>query len=130
MTSQNFSSKCRSFDSLKVRVRCGLISFAAHRRCTLAGEIPAAFAMLRQLQRPTAAQNAGTSDSLVTRVTPHCGADGFLFLAFGCQKIRMPPVPPATGQKPSPNALTPLYRLISARQCSRLQLYPDPVNID
>ena len=32
MTSQNFSSKRLSLDSLKVRERCGLISLAAHRR--------------------------------------------------------------------------------------------------
>src|SRR5271156_3594361 len=36
MTSQNFSSKRLSLDSLKVRERCGLISLDAHRRCTLA----------------------------------------------------------------------------------------------
>src|SRR5205823_210992 len=49
MTSQNFSSKRLSFDSLKVRARCGLKSLAAHRRCTLAGEIPAARAIVREL---------------------------------------------------------------------------------
>src|SRR5271155_5042099 len=48
MTSQNFSSKRLSLDSLKVRERCGLMSLAAHRRCTLAGEIPAARAIVRQ----------------------------------------------------------------------------------
>src|SRR5580692_6608957 len=52
MTSQNFSSKRLSLDSLKVRDRCGLMSLAAHRRCTLAGEIAAARAIVRQLHRP------------------------------------------------------------------------------
>jgi hypothetical protein len=52
MRSQNFSSKRLSVDSLKVRERCGLMSLAAHRRCTLAGEIPAARAVARQLHRP------------------------------------------------------------------------------
>lgn len=51
MTSQNFSSKLGSLDSLNVRVRCGFMSLAAHIRWTLAGEIPATCAMLRQLQR-------------------------------------------------------------------------------
>jgi hypothetical protein len=51
MTSQNFSSKFGSLDSLKVRVRCGFMSFAAPMRWTLAGEIPATRAVLRQLQR-------------------------------------------------------------------------------
>jgi hypothetical protein len=39
---QNFSSNCLSFDSLKVRERCGLMSLAAHSRCTLDAEMPAA----------------------------------------------------------------------------------------
>ena len=51
MTSQNLVSNCLSLDSLKVRERCGLIAFAAHRRCTLACEIPASRAMVRQLHR-------------------------------------------------------------------------------
>ena len=41
-----------SFESLKVRERCGSMSLAVHRRCTLAGEIPAARAIVRQLHRP------------------------------------------------------------------------------
>src|SRR3984893_12999936 len=52
MTSQNFSSKRLSLDSLKVRERCGLMSLAAHRRCTLAGDTLAARAIVRQLHRP------------------------------------------------------------------------------
>ena len=51
MTSQHFSSKFGSLDSLKVRVRCGFMSLATHIRWTLAGEMPATRAMLRQLQR-------------------------------------------------------------------------------
>src|SRR5438445_114060 len=49
MTSQNFSSNCLSFDSLKVRERCGLMSLAAHSRCTLAAEMPTAPAIGRQI---------------------------------------------------------------------------------
>src|SRR5215469_17277845 len=55
MTSQNFASKCLSLDNLKVRDRCGLMSLAAHRRCTVAFETPAIRAMLRQLHRPCVA---------------------------------------------------------------------------
>src|SRR6516165_9501638 len=52
ITSQNFCSNRLSLDSLKVRERCGLMSLAAHSRCTLAAEIPTARAIVRQLQRP------------------------------------------------------------------------------
>src|SRR5215469_6357107 len=55
MTSQNFVSKCLSFDNLKVRDRCGLMSLAAHRRWTVAFETPATRAMLRQLHRSSVA---------------------------------------------------------------------------
>lgn len=49
MTSQNLSSKFGSLDSLKVRVRCGFMSLAAHIRWTPAGEVPATRAKLRQI---------------------------------------------------------------------------------
>src|SRR6266853_2033979 len=55
MTSQNFSSNCLSFDSLKVRERCGLMSLAAHSRCTLAAEMPAARAIVRHSIAPDGA---------------------------------------------------------------------------
>lgn len=45
----------RLSDSLKVRERCDLIAFAAHRRCTLACEIPTARAIVRQLHRASLA---------------------------------------------------------------------------
>src|SRR5437868_1417114 len=57
MTSQNFSSKRLSFDSLMVRERCGLMSLAAHRRCTLAGEIPAARAIVRSEEHTSELQS-------------------------------------------------------------------------
>ncbi|MCY1537154.1 hypothetical protein D9M68_726400 [compost metagenome] len=74
MTSQNFSSKCWSLDSLKVRVRCGLMALAAQIRCTLAGEIPATRAMLRQLQRgcPT----GGWVTCSTARLKASAGKDG------------------------------------------------------
>lgn len=40
-----------ALDRLKGRSKCGFTSFAAHIRWTLAGEMPTARAMLRQLQR-------------------------------------------------------------------------------
>src|ERR1700736_2993995 len=40
MTSQNFASKSGSVESLKTRVRCGLISFSLQIRCTVALETP------------------------------------------------------------------------------------------
>src|SRR6195256_6438645 len=52
MTSQNFSSNCLSFDSLKGRERCGLMSLATHNRCTLAADMPAARGILRALPHP------------------------------------------------------------------------------
>src|SRR5947209_14435596 len=77
MTSQNFSSKRLSFDSLKVRERCGLISLAAHRRCTLAGEIPAARAIVRQLPpapSPPARSLKGHEERFPpTRLSAGCG---------------------------------------------------------
>jgi len=39
---------------LKVRERCGLMSLAAHSRCTLAAEIPTARAIVRTLAMPQA----------------------------------------------------------------------------
>src|ERR1700737_3352441 len=40
MTSQNFTSKSGSVESLKTRVKCGLISFSSQTRCTVALETP------------------------------------------------------------------------------------------
>jgi hypothetical protein len=45
------ASNAGSFDSLKVRTRCGLISLARHSRCTVAFETPMAWAIVRTLQR-------------------------------------------------------------------------------
>jgi hypothetical protein len=50
ITSQNFSSKCWSVDSLNVSITCGLMSLACQMRCTLSGEIPTSFAIVRTLQ--------------------------------------------------------------------------------
>ncbi len=44
----NLGGKLRSFDSLKVRMRCGLRPCAAQMRCTLRWLTPAAFAIARQ----------------------------------------------------------------------------------
>lgn len=49
-TSTGVSSKRLSFDTLKVRTRCGLRPRADHTRCTVAALTPTALAMLRQLQ--------------------------------------------------------------------------------
>jgi hypothetical protein len=51
MTSQNLTSKCGSLESLKILVRCGLRSFLAQSRWTVAFETPRAAAMVRTLQR-------------------------------------------------------------------------------
>src|SRR5271166_1107435 len=48
MTSQNFASKSGSLESLKTRVRCGLISFSLQTRCTVALETPNSRAIERQ----------------------------------------------------------------------------------
>src|SRR5215471_2631038 len=70
MTSQNFFSNCLSLDSLKVRVRCGLMSLAAHKRWTVAFDTPALRAMVRQLHRPSVAGGV-TTLSRTTRAA--CG---------------------------------------------------------
>src|SRR5271169_3395214 len=74
MTSQNFSSKRLSFDSLKVRERCGLMSLAAHSRCTLADDTPAARAIVRQLQRPRC--GGGVTACSITCWTAASGSHG------------------------------------------------------
>lgn len=51
MTSQNFASKSGSEESLKTRVKWGLISFSLQTRCTVALETPNSRAMARQVQR-------------------------------------------------------------------------------
>src|ERR1700730_2913753 len=51
MTSQNFASKSGSVESLKTRVRCGLISFSLQTRCTVALETPNSRAIARQVHR-------------------------------------------------------------------------------
>ena len=82
ITSQNFASKCLSLDSLNWRFRCGLMSLAAHSRCTLAFEMPAAAAMVRQLQRPRCAGGLPTVSS--TRLT------------FACESLGLRPRPGAS----------------------------------
>jgi hypothetical protein len=74
MTSQNFVSKCLSLDNLKVRDRCGLMSLAAHRRCTVAFETPAITAMLRQRHRPSVA--GGVTALSSTMRTTSGGSEG------------------------------------------------------
>src|SRR5215469_8607236 len=49
--SQNFASKSGSVESLKTRVRCGLISFSLQTRCTVALETPNSRAIARQVHR-------------------------------------------------------------------------------
>src|ERR1700730_11235328 len=51
MTSQNFASKSGSVESLKTRVRCGLISFSLQTRCTVALETPNSRAIARPVHR-------------------------------------------------------------------------------
>ncbi|MNF15431.1 hypothetical protein D3C80_2180420 [compost metagenome] len=48
--SWTLSTNAGSVESLKVRSRCGLSPNARQMRCTLAGEIPTALLMLRELQ--------------------------------------------------------------------------------
>src|SRR6516162_4942763 len=74
MTSQNFFSNCLSLDSLKVRVRCGLMSLAAHKRWTVAFDTPAMRAIVRQLHRPSVAGGV-TALSRTTR-TASSGTEG------------------------------------------------------
>src|SRR5271157_5492674 len=66
MTSQNFSSKCGSFESLKVLVTCGFSSFFDQIRCTVLAEIPAWRLMLRTLHRVRLAGGRVTSVTTVS----------------------------------------------------------------
>src|SRR5215469_10963945 len=74
MTSQNFFSNCLSLDSLKVRVRCGLMSLAAHKRWTVAFDTPAMRAIVRQLHRPSVA--GGVTALSRTMRTASSGTEG------------------------------------------------------
>ena len=75
MTSQNLVSKFGSRDSLKVRVRWGLISLAAQIRCTLAGDTPVWRAIERTLQRVRF--GGGCVACVMMRSFVASGIDGF-----------------------------------------------------
>ena len=130
MTSQNFSSKCGSVDSLNVRVTCGLMSFARHNRRTVSFDTPVARAMPRTDQRvrpaggwvaPRMIRSRTSGPMLGLRPRPPASASPAIPAARKRRSHLM-----TTGRlTPSARAvaawLTPSARLstIAARWCSR-----------
>src|ERR1700745_1006551 len=69
MTSQNFASKSGSVESLKTRVRCGLISVSLQTRCTVALETPNSRGIRRQVHcAPPPGWPRGFINSLATAI--------------------------------------------------------------
>src|SRR6516225_4126363 len=73
--SLSFSANFGSFDSLKVRTRCGASWWASRMRCTDRKLTPAAFARIRPVQW-VASPGGGPSAKSITRCTVAAGSGG------------------------------------------------------